>query len=135
MLTAGCIARLVCSVLVSGLILGCGDDEKESQNVVRPAAQEWRTFGGSLERTSYNSSESQITKDTIKQLVPRWRFLTGAVVSAAPIVADVTRPGERNPVKTLFLPSWDGFFYALNANSGDLLWSYRFKTQPGAEFV
>ena len=46
----------------------------------------------------------------------RWKFHTGNVIHASPAVAD----------GTLYIGSWDSYFYALDAASGRQRW--RFKT-------
>jgi hypothetical protein len=43
---------------------------------------------------------------------PRWQFETGAAVDASPVIA-----GNR-----LFVQSRDGYFYALDKHSGELIW-------------
>lgn len=95
---------------------------------------EWPMFGGSLERTSFNANETVINSGSVARLIPRWRFLTGAIVTAAPVVADVDLAGEGR-VSLVFEPSWDGNFYALRAADGSFVWSFRFKPHPGAENV
>jgi len=46
----------------------------------------------------------------------RWKFQTGDVVHASPVIAN----------GTLFIGSWDSWFYALDAATGQQKW--RFKT-------
>ena len=94
---------------------------------------EWRNLGGSLERTYFNASETAITKATAPGLVTRWRFLTGGIITAQPIVANVDLPGEPG-TKLVFIASWDGHLYALRFADGRLVWSFTFKPQPGAAY-
>lgn len=98
-----------------------------------PGATEWRMLGGSLERTYYNRDETKITKETAAKLVPLWRFVTGAIVTATPIVARVDLPNEPD-TEVVFIASWDGKFYALRGADGSLVWSYAFKPHPGASY-
>ena len=48
-----------------------------------------------------------------------WRAATGAYVYSSPAAANVPRLGP-----TVFVGSYDGNFYALNANSGAVRWSH-----------
>jgi outer membrane protein assembly factor BamB len=104
-----------------------------TQTPLPTLAAAWPMYGGGLDRRFFNPGETQISAATVAQLVPRWRFLTDAVVMAAPVVADVAVPG--GPVtRVVFVSSWDRNFYALRTGDGTLLWSYRFKTQPGSAY-
>lgn len=115
---------------------GCSDDPSFEEGTAppeAPTAGEWLTYGGSLARTFYNASETVITRETASKLVPLWKYTTGGIVTAAPIVANVSRDGE-GWVQAVFAPSWDGHLYALRADDGSLLWNYAFKSHPGASY-
>lgn len=96
-------------------------------------ADEWRYLGGSLSRTNFNASETTITKETAPKLVTKWRFLTGGIITAQPIVARVDLPGEPD-THVVYIASWDGNLYALRAADGSLAWSFAFKPHPGASY-
>jgi len=113
------------------LAIGCSDGSRSSSPPDATAG--WPMFGGSLARTFFNASETGITRDTVAQLIPRWRFPTGAIVTAQPVLADVERSGEGR-VRLLYVTSWDGNLYALRAADGSLAWSFRLKTHPGADY-
>lgn len=99
----------------------------------RAPAGEWPTYGGSLARTFSRGEDAGLGREGAARLVPLWRFMTGAVVTASPILAFIDLPdGTRE--RRLFIPSWDGHFYALRAEDGSLAWSHRFKPHPGASF-
>ena len=125
---AGLRRRLLAAVLVVGLA-ACGESDHTAS---APLQAQWPMYGGSLERRFFNANETRITKDTVAQLIPRWRFLTDAVVMASPIVADVELP--TGVTETVFVSSWDRNFYALRATDGSRLWSYRFQPHPGSAF-
>src|SRR5262249_2914775 len=105
------------TALLAASLLACSDAPRESSS---PAASgEWRQLGGSLARTYFNPDETAINRDTVGRLVPRWRFLTGAVVTSSPVVATVSLP-DRGETKLVFASSWDGNLYALTARDGEL---------------
>ena len=95
--------------------------------------KQWPTYGGSLSREFSRAKAANLTAEDARKLVPLWRFQTGAVVTASPIIAHVNMPsGDRE--RLLFIPSWDGHLYALRPEDGSSVWSYRFKPHPGASF-
>lgn len=96
-------------------------------------AEEWATYGQNQQRTFFNANETRITKDNVASMRYKWRYLTGAIVTASPTVAYVDVPGEGR-VKIVFIASWDGNFYALRASNGSRLWSFAMKPQPGGSF-
>lgn len=118
-------------LLLLGLIPGC--QKSVAVDVEKPTPGEWLTYGGSLARNFSRADEAILTRENVDRLVPLWRFTTGAVVTASPIVAWVEFP-DGTRVKMVFISSWDGNFYALRADDGSLVWSYRFKPHPGASF-
>ena len=63
----------------------------------------------------------------------RWRFPTGAVVTASPSIATVTLPAGSS-TRAVFVPSWDGFVYAIDWDDGSELWRFAWEDQPGASF-
>ncbi len=116
------------------LLCACGDGSSVTSTPAAPhAALEWPMYGGRLERLFFNPNETAITKSTVARLVPRWRFLTGGVVMASPVVAEIEPPGEPR-VTTVFVSSWDRHFYALRASDGSVVWTFEFKMQPGSAF-
>jgi outer membrane protein assembly factor BamB len=121
------------AALAAALALSACGDSGSHRSSAAPSTGAWSTYGGGLDRTFFNDAETAINRDTVANLVPLWRFTTGAVVTASPIVADVELPDE-GIVELVFIPSWDGFLYALRADDGTMAWSFRFKTHPGASY-
>ena len=73
------------------------------------AADDWPMYGRDL-RHSFTNAGSLINATNAVLLTPAWNFTTGDVVSASPaVVAGV-----------VYVGSWDGFFYALDAATGAL---------------
>ncbi len=94
--------------------------------------REWRTYGGGPERRGFNAHESIVTPDNVDELQTRWRFPTGAIVTAPPVVARIPLGGAVSPV--VYVQSWDGNVYALHAPTGAEIWRFETTLQPGATF-
>lgn len=64
-------------------------------------------------RTGANLNETTITAATASQLQLLWKFPTTGVVGASPTIAN----------GVMYIGSWDGNEYAVNTQTGVLLWS------------
>ncbi|HEY3806541.1 MAG TPA: PQQ-binding-like beta-propeller repeat protein [Kofleriaceae bacterium] len=63
----------------------------------------------------FSASDSAITAANVNALAPAWTFTPGDAVSASPAVAD----------GVVYVGSWDGFFYAIDARNGALRWKFQ----------
>src|SRR5262249_14342704 len=64
---------------------------------------------------TFTNHESLIGAGNVATLLPAWSFATGDAVSASPaVVAGV-----------VYIGSWDGYFYALDAATGALKWKFK----------
>jgi polyvinyl alcohol dehydrogenase (cytochrome) len=79
-----------------------------------PALADWPMYGFDLARTRFNPAEGLITPATVAGLGVRWFLSTGNAVSASPTVV-----GE-----VAYVGSWNGKMYALDAFSGQQLWTF-----------
>jgi polyvinyl alcohol dehydrogenase (cytochrome) len=82
-----------------------------------PAAADWPLYGFDLTRNRFNPNEGLINGNTVSRLNVRWFFSTGAgtaAVSASPSVVD----------GVVYVGSWNGTMYALDASSGQPLWTF-----------
>ena len=82
-----------------------------------PAAADWPVYGFDLTRNRFNPSEGLINANTVGSLAVRWFFSTGSgtgAVSASPSVVD----------GVAYVGSWNGIMYALDALSGQPLWTF-----------
>src|SRR3954471_23726162 len=71
----------------------------------------WPTYGKDLNHT-FSNPHSEINPRNVSTLAPAWTFPTEDAVTASPAVVD----------GVVYVGSWDGYFYALDAASGRLKW-------------
>jgi outer membrane protein assembly factor BamB len=84
----------------------------------RQDGDDWPMYGRNLQHT-FDNPDSAITPNNVAQLRPAWISPAGDVVSASPAVVD----------GVVYTGSWDGYFYALDARSGQLKWKFRLDCQ------
>jgi outer membrane protein assembly factor BamB len=94
---------------------------------------EWRSYAGGPRRLFFNPAETTLNRDDVADLRPRWRFPTGAVITASPTVALVDLPGE-GPTQVVYFLSWDLRLYAVRLRDGSEVWRVPTEDQPGASF-
>ncbi len=109
---------LIATVLASSLAAAAG--------ATAPGPADWPTYGHDLHRTF--SASTTLDQTTVHTLAPAWFFPTGDAVTANPIEVG----------GTIYVGSWDGNFYAIEAVSGQLRWSFavdadqqKISPQPG----
>lgn len=78
----------------------------------------WPMYGRNLHHT-FSNPHSRINPENVKTLEERWFFATGDAVSASPTVVD----------GVVYVGSWDGFFYALDARTGEPRWKFQVDCQ------
>jgi polyvinyl alcohol dehydrogenase (cytochrome) len=106
-------AVVVCALAV----IATGAPRSTALVHTKVGSADWPTYGRS-ERHTFKGSTT-LTADSVKTLMPNWFFATGDIVTANPIEVG----------GTVFVGSWDGYFYAIDAKSGALRWKYRVKDQ------
>src|SRR2546428_6551443 len=90
-----------------------------------PAPVDWSSYGFDLTQTRFNPEEGLINAATVSQLDVQWFFSTGsgmAFVSATPSVVG----------GVVYVGAWNGTMYALDAFSGQPLWTFNIN-DPHAE--
>lgn len=73
----------------------------------------WTSAGQNLGNTRQQAAEQRIGVDSVARLQEKWVFRTGGDVSATPAV-----DGAR-----VYFPDWAGSLYAVDRNTGALVWS------------
>ncbi len=122
-----CWATRVGHTLASGLVVavvlvGCVGSTSSSAKVVHnvivvPGPGDWPTYGHDAQHTFHG--RTTLTTATVKRLKVAWFFPTGDAVTATPTVV----------AGTVYVGSWDGYFYALNYETGALRWKYQLSAQ------
>ncbi len=98
-LSCSFLARLLVTAALAGavLLLTAGD---------------WPTYLHDPQRSSSNPSETILSPTNATRLVQKWAFTTGGYIESSPIVVG----------NTVYVGSWDGYEYALDATTGALKW-------------
>ena len=96
--------KLVWLILAIALLLNPRDAASEGR-------RDWPMYGKNLSH-SFSNSSSKITEHNVSSLAPLWTFVTGDAVTASPAVVG----------GSLYVGSWDGFFYAIDTETGALKW-------------
>ena len=102
-------------LLVSGLSArGQSDDAPPGQ---------WRIAGQNLNNSWSQPAERTISPANVSGLTQKWVFTTGGDVSATPTV-------DGNAV---YFPDWGGNLFAVEKESGRLIWSHKISDYDGVE--
>lgn len=90
----------------------------------RGEPQNWMTYYGTYDGQRYSPLD-QVNTENVRRLAPAWVFQFGSsglhagastyAFEATPLVVD----------GTMFVSGWDGWVWALNAATGELLWQYK----------
>src|SRR5467141_5223702 len=88
-----------------------------------PKSGQWRVAGQDLSNSRNQPAEHKIGAGNVKALSPQWTFTTGGDVSATPTV-------DGNAV---YFPDWGGNLFAVEKESGHLIWSHKISEYDGVE--
>ena len=115
---------ILCFALVSAVLSLAQEPTGERIARADKEPQNWLTYFGTYNAWRY-SPLNQINRDNVKSLQPVWAFQTGKVeggLNATPLVVD----------GVLYLVGSYNRVFALNAVTGERLWSYFYKLPQGA---
>ena len=79
---------------------------------------DWPMYGHDLQHT-FSKPDSPINPNNVSNLEHVWSFSTGDAVSASPSIVK----------GIVYVGAWDGFFYALDAHDGSLVWKFQVDCQ------
>lgn len=120
--------RLIGGVAALACIAGLAPALPASAEVACAPAEhqggDWPVYGGDLANTRSQPEETTIGPDEARQLAPVWEFSSPSVegsggFTGTPVVAD----------GCLFMGSSTGWVFALNADTGDLVWKTKLAKQ------
>jgi len=118
LVTVAALAGMALTVLVP---TGASARREASSQLPCP---NWSMYGRTLSRTFASDCQSPIDATSVARLVPAWFLDTAEPVTATPAVVD----------GVVYVGSWEGVFYAVDAGSGDVLWEHASPAWPGATF-
>src|SRR5712664_1423044 len=84
---------------------------------------QWRIAGQNLSNSWNQPTEHSISPANVKGLSPKWVFTTGGDVSATPTVDGAA----------VYFPDWAGNLFAVEKNSGRLIWSHKISDYDGVD--
>jgi outer membrane protein assembly factor BamB len=112
-LTRGALS-LIIAVAINVMLLYLNGAGMHSAHAAASAAaitDSWPTYMHDSQRAGA-SSDTILSPSNAAQLSKRWSYQTGGMIAAQPAVLN----------GVVYVGSWDGYEYALNATSGALLW-------------
>lgn len=118
--------RRLCAVVLCALLASCGGHGALTPSVsgLQPTSfsTDWSTFGVDLARSGDNPNETTLGISNAGSLTERWSRDLGSAIDAQPIYAAAVTIGT---VKhdVVYVGTEGGEFYALDAGSGDVLWT------------
>ena len=86
-------------------------------------SSQWRIAGQDLNNSWSQPAEHLISPTNVNGLTPKWVFTTGGDVSATPTV-----DGD-----AVYFPDWAGNLFAVQKDSGHLIWSHKISEYDGVE--
>src|SRR6201998_3499955 len=86
-------------------------------------SDQWRIAGQNLSNTWSQPAEHSISPTNVGGLTTKWVFTTGGDVSATPTV-----DGD-----AVYFPDWAGNLFAVNKDSGQLIWSHKISEYDGVQ--
>jgi polyvinyl alcohol dehydrogenase (cytochrome) len=110
---------VVGSVAAASVLLSVG-----TVAIAASGGAQWISAGGDLHNTRSQPSEHKLTVGNVGSLTTKWAFTTDSDVSATPAV-------DGNAV---YFPDWAGNLYAVNKNTGQLIWKASISLASGVPF-
>src|SRR6267154_2033845 len=120
-LTKNCDASLSRAALIGVLSLGVALSAQSQSDESRSG--QWRIAGQNLSNSWSQPAEHSISSANVNGLAPKWVFTTGGDVSATPTV-----DGD-----AVYFPDWGGNLFAVEKDSGRLIWSHKISEYDGVE--
>ena len=103
--------RLLTLLLIVSALSVAGIGVFRQLTPAKAATGDWPTYLHDLQRTGA-SNDTILSPANAGQLTTNWVFKTGGPIAASPTVVG----------GTVYVGSWDGYEYALNATTGAMIW-------------
>src|SRR2546421_650587 len=103
--------RLLALLLLIVTLIVAAAQKIHQLTTANAAGGDWSTYLHDLQRTSA-SGDTTLTSANAAQLTVNWSFKTGGPIAASPTIVG----------GTVYVGSWDGYEYALDAATGTLKW-------------
>jgi polyvinyl alcohol dehydrogenase (cytochrome) len=84
---------------------------------------DWTEHGFNISNHAYNHRETRLRASTAARLQTKWSFPVNEMVPTTPAVVD----------GIVYFGTWEGIFYALEAETGRKLWSFNARERVGPE--
>ncbi len=108
------------TVAALGVLAGCSAGAASPGAAAHdhaPGPWDWPGYGHDTQHTFHG--RTTLTSATVPSLKVAWYFRTGDAVTATPTVVN----------GTVYVGSWDDYFYALDLETGKVRWKYRLSSQ------
>ena len=115
-------ALAVVALVWSGLLVRPAATDAAA--AVDEACADWPMYGGSPARTFEAPCPSPIDSTSVARLAPAWVLDTEKPVTAAPALVD----------GVVYVGSWERVMYALDGQTGDVIWEHEVPVAPGATY-
>ena len=112
------------ALAIAALAVPAAEGEVATQGSSHQPCGNWGSYGRVPARTFDYDCPSAISPETVAALVPKWSFKTPTTVTASPAVVD----------GRVFVGDWSGTMFALDADTGEPLWTFAAQEAPGAPF-
>ena len=101
------------------LLVSCGGGSPPREASSLPGPWDWPAYGHDAQHTF--AAPTTLSAASVRRLRKAWEFPTGDSVTATPTVVG----------GTVYVGSWDDYFYAVNLETGKLRWKTRVSSQNG----
>ncbi len=91
---------------------------------IAPQTADWDSFGFDLQRTGYNPVESAVGTSNVGSLQKVWSFNVGSAMVHEPVYAYGVNV-DGTPTNILYAGSSKGTMYAINAQTGAVIWQVK----------
>jgi polyvinyl alcohol dehydrogenase (cytochrome) len=116
----GLLRILAGALLSAGVLAGCASGTQSTNaSTASVSSWDWPTYGHDAQHTFHGVTT--LTDSSVQSLAKAWEFPTGDSVTATPTVV-----GD-----TVYVGSWDDYFYAVNLETGKLRWKTKVASQDG----